>query len=286
MQTQIGQSTVNVSSIGLGAMPLSVDGRPSEEEAFKVIKAALEAGVDFIDTADAYCLDDSEVGHNERLVSLALERLGVQTEVRVATKGACIRPGGAWLVDGSPTHLRKACEASLRNLKTESIFLYQLHSVDLQVPLVDSIAELCRLQQEGKIQHIGISNVSQSNLKTAMSVTTIASVQNRFNVFSKLDLDNGLIGFCKDNSITYIPHSPVGGFRSHREITRNQLLQQLSAKYQVSPYRIMLAWILAIGEHLLPIPGASRPESILDSSRAIDLSLNEEDLQLLDAISE
>jgi aryl-alcohol dehydrogenase-like predicted oxidoreductase len=266
-------------------MPLSISGRPSEAQAFAVIEAFVEGGGNFIDTANVYCLDDGDLGHNERLIQQALDRIGATDTVIVATKGGLRRPSGTWVTDGSPDWLRQSCEASLKALNADRIELYQLHAVDPKVDFRRSLEALIALKEEGKIRHLGLSNVSQAQLEQALSFTPILSVQNRCNAHDQRDVRNHMIEFCRTRRITYIPYSPVGGHHGHLQLARDPLLSQLAAKYQVSPHRIALSWLLGKGEHVLPIPGASRVASIRDSLRAMDLTLDAEDVVALDQLS-
>jgi aryl-alcohol dehydrogenase-like predicted oxidoreductase len=282
---ELGNTGLTFKSIGLGAMPLSISGRPDEAQAFAVIAAFVADGGNFIDTANVYCLDDDEIGHNERLIRQALEQLGASDKVMVATKGGLRRPGGAWVVDGDPEWLRLSCEGSLRALQTDCIGLYQLHAVDPKVDFRRSLETLVKLQEEGKIRYLGLSNVSPAQLEQALDFTLIASVQNRCNLFEQQDFHNGLIDFCRARRITYIPYSPVGGHHGHVRLTQEPVLQQFAAKYQASPHRIALSWLLHKGRHILPIPGASKVASIRDSLRATELKLSAEDIAALDRLA-
>lgn len=283
MLRELGATGIQVTAIGLGAMPLSLAGRPDETQAFEVIRTFVEHGGNFIDTANVYCLDDSDLGHNERLIAKALDRLG-RREVIVATKGGLRRPRGDWVVDGRPEFLRQSVEQSLKALKVDCIALYQLHAVDPKVGLDASLDALIELKAQGKILHLGLSNVDQNQLERALKKTAIVSVQNRCNVLEPRDFHNGLVEFCRQHQITYIPHSPVGGHYGHLRLREHPTLNSLAHKYGVSPYVIALAWLLAKGEHILPIPGASKPASIEDSLKAIELRLAPEDIALLDAL--
>lgn len=284
MHREINGTGIRVLALGLGAMPLSIQGRPSETQSFEVIKTFVEAGGNFIDTANVYCLDDSDIGHNERLITAALRRLGKQESVVVSTKGGLRRPRGDWVVYGKPAFIRQSCEQSLKDLQTDCIPLYQLHAVDTNVGLLSSLDELMKLKAEGKIAHIGLSNVTPAQVETALAHTPIASVQNRCNPFEQQDFRNGLIDFCRARGVTYIPHSPVGGHQGHLRLGQSALFGRLAEKYGTSRYCIALAWLLGKGEHLLPIPGASKPASIADSLRAIGLRLDPEDLRAIDGI--
>jgi aryl-alcohol dehydrogenase-like predicted oxidoreductase len=286
MIREIFEGGTRVTAIGLGGMPLSIQGRPKERQAFDVIETFLEAGGDFIDTANVYCLDDSDIGHNERLITRCLKGLRKLGEVLVATKGGLRRPHGDWVVKGEPSFIRQSCEQSLRDLEVDCIGLYQLHAVDPAVGLMPSLEELVRLMEEGKIAHIGLSNVTLPELETAVMHAPIATVQNRCNPFEQQDLRNGLSDFCRQRRITYIPHSPVGGHRGYVRLSASALFCSLSQKYHASPFAVALAWLLAKGEHILPIPGASKPSSIADSMDSMSLTLEPEDLAAIDGMSE
>jgi len=279
---QLDNTNIEVYAIGLGAMPLSLDGRPDEAQALGVIEAFVDGGGNFIDSANVYCIDDSDVGHNEKLIARALSKLEDANNIIVATKGGLKRPKGRWTVDASPVWLRQSCEKSLQDLNTDSIFLYQLHAPDPDVPLTDSIDELARLKAEGKIQHIGLSNVTVEHIQLALSITDITSVQNRCNLFERTSFENGVVKFCEENNITFIAHSPVGGHSQHAQHTDNSLLKKLAEKYEASTYQIMLAWLLDKSSSILAIPGASKASSIMDSLRAINVELSKEDMQLLE----
>ncbi len=279
---RLGKTNIEAYSIGLGAMPLSLENRPDEAQALSVIKAFINGGGNFIDSANVYCANDSDVGHNEKLIAKALSNLIPKKEIIVATKGGLRRPKGDWTVDASPAWLRKSCEKSLKDLNTDSIFLYQLHAPDPNVPLTDSVGELLKLKEEGKIHFIGLSNVTVEHIELALSITQIMSVQNRCNLFERQSFKNGVIEFCENNDITFIAHSPVGGHFQHAQRADNILLKQLSEKHTASPYQIMIAWLLHKSPSIFPIPGASKVSSIENSLKANNIKLGKEDLQLLD----
>ena len=283
-QLTLGKTGVNVTSIGLGAMPLSLNGRPNEEQAIQVIDEFINGGGTFIDTANVYCKDDAEVGHNERLIHKALAQLGKLDDIIVSTKGGLTRPRGNWEVDASPGWLRQSCEKSLKDLNTDCIFLYQLHAPDPNVPLNESVGELVRLNEAGKIRHIGLSNVNVNEIGIALEVTPIMSVQNRCNIFEQKSFKNGVVEKCKNEGITFIAHSPVGGHYGHIQTTKNRQLNKFAAYYRVSPYQIMLAWLLRKENHILPIPGASKVTSTVDSLKALDVILKDADFEKLNRI--
>ncbi len=281
---RLDKTNIEVYLIGLGAMPLSLEGRPDEAQALRVINAFIDGGGNFIDSANVYCANDSDVGHNEKLIAKALSNITPKNELIVATKGGLRRPKGDWTVDASPAWLRQSCEKSLKDLGTDSIFLYQLHAPDPNVPLTDSVGELLKLKNEGKIQHIGLSNVTVEQIQLALSISQIMSVQNRCNLFERQSFKNGVIEFCENNDITFIAHSPVGGHFQHKQRSENALLKKLGEKYSASSYQIMLAWLLNKSTSILPIPGASKVSSVTDSLQAININITKEDMLLLDAI--
>ena len=283
-QRELGNTGLMFKAIGLGAMPLSISGRPDEAQAFAVIEAFVADGGNFIDTANVYCLDDDDIGHNERLIRQALDQFGASDKVMVATKGGLRRPGGAWVVDGDPDWLRLSCERSLQALQADCIGLYQLHAIDPKVDFRRSLEALVKLKEDGKIRHLGLSNVSPAQLEQALDFTLIASVQNHCNLFDKRDFHNGLIDFCQAHQISYIPYSPVGGHNGHTRLSREPLLLQLAAHYEATPHRIALAWLLHKGQHILPIPGASKVASIRDSLQATHLNLSAEDIAAIDRL--
>jgi aryl-alcohol dehydrogenase-like predicted oxidoreductase len=275
-----------VSAIGLGGMPMSIEGRPDEDRSIRTIHAALDAGVTFIDTADAYHLLTGETGHNERLIAKALASYpGDISDVLVATKGGHLRPGdGSWMVDGSPAHLRQAADASLKALGVDAIGLYQFHRPDPKVPYAESIGALKDLLDEGKIRMAGISNASIGQIDIARQILgdgNLASVQNQFSPAFRSSEDE--LAYCAELGIAFLPWSPLGGIgRAARLGTRHAAFGQVAEAHGVSPQQVTLAWMLAKAPVVIPIPGASRPESITDSARAVDLILTPAELARLD----
>ena len=283
MRRVIGNSGIEVNAIGLGCMPLSIQGRPDEGTALAVITAFVENGGDFIDTAISYCLDNDDLGHNERLIAKALRKLG-RSDVVVATKGGLTRPAGRWEVDCSPQWLRHCCEQSAETLGAP-IPLYYLHTVDPAVPLAESLGELVRLRDEGKIAAIGLSNVNARHLDEALRIAPIAAVQNRCNVLDTRDFDSGLVERCRELGIAYVPYSPVGGHSGHRRLDQYPTLERIAEKHGATPYVIALAWLLAQGPHIVPIPGATKTSSIESSLTAPRVRLDAEDLAALAALA-
>ncbi|MFB4196603.1 aldo/keto reductase [Streptomyces carpaticus] len=277
---------VEVYEIGLGAMPMSIEGRPGDESrSIATIHAALDAGVTLIDTADAYSLGDAEeAGHNESLVARALAGHPRRDEVLVATKGGHTRPGGGeWGLNGSPAYLRRACEASLRRLGVEAIGLYQFHRPDPSVPYAESIGALADLLDEGKIRMAGISNADPEQIEQANAILggRLMAVQNQFSPAfrsSEPELD-----LCTELGIAFLPWSPLGGIARAGELgSRFAPFARIARDRGVSPQQVCLAWMLAKSPVIIPIPGASRPETITDSAAASGLRLTEDELAQLD----
>jgi aryl-alcohol dehydrogenase-like predicted oxidoreductase len=269
--------------MGFGAMSLSLRGRPSEQQALESLLYFFENGGNFIDTADVYGLDDGDRGHNEKLITKAVKQFSNRNDILIATKGGASRPRGGWaLGGGQPKLLRQACEKSLKNLERETHALYYLHGPDKTVPLEDSLGELIKLKEEGKILHLGISNVDLLQLQFALSLTPLAAVQNRCNPFCKEDFASGLIEFCRLNQLAYVAYCPLGGWLEHKKLTKYPEFQHLALKYQVSTYQISLAWLLQKGKHICPIPGMSGKEQVRLNKKAFSITLSDEDMRTID----
>ncbi|HEX8648168.1 MAG TPA: aldo/keto reductase [Thermoleophilaceae bacterium] len=272
---------VELTRIGLGCMPLSLGPGRERGLANETIGSALDAGVNLLDTADAYCLDDTEIGHNERVVARGVAAHGSARPV-VATKGGHARHGFDWDLDGSPEHLRAACEASLRALGTETIDLYQLHRPDPKVPYAESVGALRDLRDEGKIRHVGLSNASVAQLEEAERIVPIAAIQNELSPRYLAPVENGEVEACERRGIPFLAWSPLGGMGAHEEVPRGvAAIRALAEEREVSPQRVTLAWLLTLGESIVPLVGASRPETIRDSVAALELRLEENELARL-----
>ncbi len=273
-----------VGAVGLGAMPMSVAGHmPDEDQSIRTLLAALEAGVTLIDTADAYTPSHDDVGHNERLVARALARWGGDADtVLVATKGGHTRtPGGGWSVNGDPSYLKEACERSLKALGVESIGLYQHHRPDPQVPYAETMGALKDLHDAGKIQMAGISNANPEQIRLAHDILgeRLVSVQNEYS--PRFRSSEPEIDVCAELGLAFLPWSPLGGIGRTGELSRRDAFTEIAEARGVSPQRVCLAWELARSPVVIPIPGASRPETIVDSVGAADLELSEEELARL-----
>jgi aryl-alcohol dehydrogenase-like predicted oxidoreductase len=276
---------VRVSAIGLGAMPMSVRGHmPDEAQSIRTIHAALDAGITLIDSADAYTPDHTDMGHNERLVAMAVGQWdGDRDSVLVATKGGHLRtPGGGWAVDGRPEYIKAACERSLKALGVEAIGLYQHHRPDPAVPYADTVGALRDLLDAGKIRLAGISNADPAQIRLANDILggRLAGVQNQFS--PRVRTSEPELELCAELGIAFLPWSPLGGISRAGSLGgEHAAFAELAAARGVSPHQVCLAWELAKAPNVIPIPGASRPESIIDSARAADLGLTQEELDTL-----
>lgn len=282
----LGSTSLSVNEIGYGAMHLSIDRerRPSEAEAVKLLQRGIdELHVDFIDTADAYCIDASEVGHNERLIAEALKE-GRREKVLVATKGGSTRPEGRWERNGRPEYLRTACERSLKALEVDHIDLYQLHAPDPEVPVEESVGALADMQREGKIRHIGVSNFTLDQMKRIRDEARIVSLQNRYSVMSRRDQEP-IIEYCEQEQITYLPWNPVGGRGNAPKIGEMyEVLDEIAAAHDSSPHAVVLAWLLQHSPVIIPIPGTTKFEHLKENMGAADLELSREEIERLDGL--
>jgi len=276
---------LSVNRMGFGAMRLTGPGiwgePPDRAAAGRVLRRALELGVNFIDTANSY---GPEV--NERLIAEFLHPY--PAGLVIATKGGLVRPGpGRWEPDGRPEQLRAACEGSLRRLRVECIDLYQLHTPDRRrVPLEDSIGELARLQGEGKIRHIGVSNVDLRELRRVQELVTVVSVQNRYNLEDRSSED--VLNHCQDLGIAFIPWFPL---EAGRHATAggpdgaSALLAEIARIHGITTAQVALAWLLAHTPVMLPIPGTSSIAHLEENVAAAGIRLSAEELARLDGVS-
>lgn len=275
-----------VGVVGLGAMPLSIENRPDRDRALATLRAAVDAGITLIDTADSYHWHAGETGHNEELVAAAVRG----RDVVIATKGGRGRPGdGSWTVDASPEHLKRACEGSLRRLGVDAIDLYQLHKPDPRVPWADSVGALAELLEAGKIRAAGMSNVDSEQIVEAHEVLgeRLAAVQNRYSPAVR-DAEPEL-RLCASLGIAFLPWSPLGG------LARSSLdgpsaappdpafaaFHDIARERGATPQQVGLAWLIGSSPAAIPIPGASRPETARASAAAAELSLSAAELARL-----
>lgn len=285
-QRRLGPDAPEVGAVGFGGMHLSIADRPPEAQAIRTLHAALDAGVTLIDTADAYCLDDADLGHNERLIARALREWGGDRDrVVVATKGGMTRPGGRWDRDGRPEHLREACERSLRALGVERIALYQLHAPDPAVPFEESVGALARLREAGRIRWVGLSNVTVGQIEAARRIVPIASVQNRLNPFYPEALTDGVLRACADYGLGFLAYSPTGGGRLNRKLPDHPVVAAVARRRGASPHAVVIAWVLSLSPVVIPIPSSRTPAHAADAASAAGLRLTDADLRELSAAS-
>jgi pyridoxine 4-dehydrogenase len=257
---------LTVRRLGYGAMRITGSGiwgePPDHDEAIAVLRRAVDLGVNFIDTADSYGPFVSE-----RLIAEALHPY--PEDLVIATKGGLQRSGpGQWPPDGRPQHLRAACDGSLERLRLEQIPLYQFHRPDPNVPFEDSVGMLVELKDEGKIRHIGLSNVNEAQLDTAMRLTPVASVQNRY---SRVDRSSeAMLDRCESESIAFLPWAPIEAGR----IDRDSPIAQVAAAHGATPQQVALAWLLARSPVMVPIPGTGSVAHLEENDGAAELQLS------------
>ena len=265
-----GDLTVN--RLGFGAMRLTGQGiwgePPDREVAKQVLRRAIELDVTFIDTADSYGAEVSE-----RLIAEAL--YPYPEELVIATKGGLVRPGpGQWVPNGRPEHLRAACEGSLQRLRLDRIDLYQFHRPDPAVPLAESIGALVALKDEGKIRHIGISNVTEAQLDEAKSLTPIVSVQNRYNLGDRAS--DPVVDVCELEQMPFLPWAPVQDSDAPK-------VKEIAARHGATPHQVALAWLLARSPATLPIPGTGSVAHLEENIAAAGLALDADEVAELTA---
>ena len=261
-----GDLTVN--RLGFGAMRITGPGiwgePPSRDQAIATLKRILELGVNFIDTADSYGPEVSETIIAEALYPYP-------DDLVIATKGGLVRPGpNRWDADGRPEHLREACEGSLRRLRLEQIPLYQFHRPDPAVPLAESVGAVAELKAEGKIRHVGISNVTEAQLREAQQIVPIVSVQNRYNATDRRS--ESMIDLCEQEQMTFLPWAPV------QEADQNPAVTQAAQRHGVSTHQVVLAWLLASSPQILPIPGTGSPGHAEENIAAAAIKLSPDEV--------
>ena len=264
---EIGGDLV-VRRMGFGAIRITGNGiwgePPDEEQAKATLRRVVDLGVNFIDTADSYGPEVSE-----RLIAEAL--YPYPDDLVIATKGGLVRPGpGRWNPDGRPEHLRAACEGSLRRLRLEQIPLYQFHRPDPKVPLAESLGTLVQLKDEGKIAHIGISNVSESQLRAAQQITPVVSVQNRYNAADRGS--ESMVDTCEQEQIAFLPWAPI------QQADGSPAVAEAAKRHDASPRQIVLAWLLARSPQILPIPGTGSPAHAEANIAAASIELSPDEV--------
>lgn len=269
--------------IAIGGMRLSTDPDRDDERSIMVLHAAFDAGVTLLDTADAYCLDDRDLGHNERLIARALSTWsGDRSRITVATKGGMTRPDGRWEPDGRAKHLRMACERSCRALGVDRIAIYQLHAPDPRTPLSTSVTALAALKRDGLIAAIGLSNVTVGQIEEAQRITEIAAIQVELSVWNDAAILSGVAAHCLAHGLRLLAYRPLGGRRSQARTKNHPVLQRIAAAHGVSPFDIAIAWLDDLSDAIVPLPGVTRVETAVASARAQQIVLTGADRQLLD----
>jgi len=269
---EIGGDLV-VRRMGFGAMRITGDGvwgdPPDIDRAKATLRRVVELGVTFIDTADSYGPEVSE-----RLIAETL--YPYPDDLVIATKGGLVRPGpGRWDANGRPEHLREACEGSLRRLRLDQIPLYQFHRPDPRVPLAESLGALAALKDEGKIRHIGISNVSEAQLQAAQQVTPVVSVQNRYNAADRKS--ESMVDLCEQEQLAFLPWAPI------QQATGNPAVVRAAKQHDASPRQIVLAWLLARSPQMLPIPGSGSPQHVEANVAAASIELSADEVAAITA---
>ncbi|MEH1934736.1 MAG: aldo/keto reductase [Nostoc sp.] len=281
---QLGKTDIFVSAIGLGGMPMSISNRPPESQSIQVIHRALELGITFIDTADSYCKDESDKHHNERLIHKALTSYkGDISQVIVATKGGLMRPDGNWTSNGNPEHLRQTIRASFEALGgAKPIDVWQYHSPDTNYTIEESLAAVKEAVEAGLIRFVGVSNFSVEQIKRSRDIVDIISVQNQYSPWQRQPEKDGVLKYCEQQGLTFLPWSPFGGRHRHQDLQDIPAIAQLAKEKGVSVYNIVLAWLRSKSPAILPIPGASKVSSIEDSVQAINVKLSDQEVQKID----
>jgi pyridoxine 4-dehydrogenase len=264
-----GDLTVN--RLGFGAMRITgpgIWGEPSDpEQAKAVLRRAVDLGVNFIDTADSYGPDVSE-----NLIAEALTPY--PDDLVIATKGGLERTGpGRWPANGRPEHLKQACDGSLRRLRVEEIALYQFHRPDPAIPFEDSVGALVELKEQGKIRHVGLSNVNEEQLRRAQQLTPIVSIQNRYNVTDRGS--ESLVDLCEQEQLTFLPWAPI------QDVDHVSVVDDIARRHGASPRQVVLAWMLARSPAVLVIPGTGSPAHLEDNVAAAGLELTEQEVASL-----
>jgi aryl-alcohol dehydrogenase-like predicted oxidoreductase/predicted kinase/histidinol phosphatase-like enzyme len=270
------------SHIGLGCMRLSTERDRDDAKSVALLHAAFDAGITFLDTADAYCWDDAERGHNERLIARAFDTWrGDRSQVRVGTKGGLTRPGGRWEPDGRAKQLAARCHDSRQALGVERLDLYQLHAPDPRTPLSTSVRALAALKRDGLVDAIGLCNVTVGQIEEARRITEIDSIQIELSLWHEEHLLSGVLEHCIAHELCVLAYRPLGGpLRRHRTLI-DPALKEVAQRHAATPFEIALAWLMDLSRFIVPLPGATRIESVRSIARARDVAFTDTDRETL-----
>ena len=266
-------------------MRLSTERDRDETTAIAVLHAALDAGVTLLDTADAYCWDDRERGHNERLIARALSTWpGDRSTIVVATKGGMTRPDGRWEPDGRAKHLTAACEASCRALGVQRLDLYQLHAPDPRVPFATSVRALASLKRAGLVERIGLCNVTVGQIEEARRIVDIDSIQVEVSLWQDRNLLSGVVRYCVANRLQLLAYRPLGGRKGRSRVENSPVLREIAVEHDATPFDVALAWVASLSEFIVPLPGPTRLETASSVGRYRGLELTEEQTTRIDVM--
>lgn len=284
---QLSNKGVPISGIGLGTMPMSLSGRPPESQAIETIHHALKLGITLLDTADSYCLDESDKHHNERLICKALQQYdGDTSQVFTITKGGLMRPNGEWVPNGNPDHLRQTIQESFAALGGEKpIDLWLYHSPDPNYSIKESLTPAKEAVDAGLIRFVGVSNFSVNQIKQAREVVDIVAVENQYHLWHRNPEFDGVLEYCEQEALTFLAWSPLGGVGGKRRTSNVDaipVLTELAAAKGVSIYCILLAWLRAKSPVVVPVVGARKPTSIADSASSVAVQLSDAEVKQID----
>jgi len=268
--------------LGLGLLRLSTEGRPSQDESTSLIHLALDQGVRLLDTADSYCIENSDFHYGEKLAKHAVESWpGPRNEVRIITKVGLVRPAGKWLPNGTSKHIRQSVDVSLLELESEQLFLLQLHAKDPRVPFEETLSVLAELQKSGKVLHIGLCNVGPAEVRQAMRHFAVASVQCELSILARKSATDGMLLLTQELGIPFLAHRPLGGYAKVEKLEKNRVLVPLALRHNATPYEIALAAVLNSAPNVIPLVGATKHSSLLSSIGATKLLLDISDRTVL-----
>ena len=268
--------------VGLGCMRLSTDADRDAVRSAKTIAAAAEAGITVFDTARAYAVDETELGHNERLLAHTLRADGVHRRARIVTKGGMTRANGAWVPDGRAKAIRADCESSLAALDGLPIDLYLLHAPDPRTPWRTSLRALARIVDDGLVARVGVANVNRDQLDEALELAPIAAVQGALSPLDDHVFRSGVFERCSERGLAFIAHSPLGGPRRTRRLERVEALASIAQRHGATAAETSLAWLLALAPNVVAVPGARRPDAAISAAGAARITLDDDERRELD----